>query len=881
MTWNANGILNKRNELEVFLKVQNVDICLLSETHLRKDDILAFSGYQVYHTTHPDNQPKGGSAVIIRNDLQHYEYCKIQNPEMQLTAVLITSAKQKFNVGALYCPPRFSINKDLFKSMLAELGERFILGGDYNSKNIEWGSRLTLRRGKELKEALRESGCLYHSSGKPTYWPTDVNKSPDLLDFFITKKISANFISVEDNYDFNSDHSAVILRYGVAVVKKATKPTLTNHSTNWTGFKTSLQESIDLRVPLTSIEQLEIATENFMQAIQSAAWNNTKICRQRKVSSNYPSHIMTMIQKKRKARRKWQETRDPSDKNILNNLSQQLKREIKKEKEKALHNYLQKLTDTKESNYSLWRATKKLKRPTTHSAPIKRDNGTWAKSDKEKADLFADHLAQIFSPNNTISDANIDHFDTENNLQATDIPLIRRKEVMQEIKHMKSKKAPGFDLINAEVLKNLPKKALTLLTFIMNASIKLKRVPSIWKVAEIIMLPKPGKPASDAKSYRPISLLPMLGKLFEKLLLKRIQPIIENLNIIPNHQFGFRKKHSTIDQVHRITDIIEQTLEQNQICSTVFLDVAQAFDKVWHEGLIVKLNRLLPKSYVDILASYLSNRVFRVKQDNEYSSLRDIKAGVPQGSILGPILYLLYTSDIPVTEGVSMATFADDTALLAVAEDIETSTSKLQRAVNNVSTWCNKWRIKLNEVKSTHVNYTNKRTHTIPVQINNVVIPHENNAKYLGMTLDVKLRWKDHIKIKKQELNTKYKQLYWLIGRTSNLSIYNKVLIYNQILKPVWAYGIQLWGCAKQTHIQVIQTFQNKVLRNIVKAPWYIRNSDIHRDLKIPFITDEIKKCATQHRIRLSNHVNEEASRLLDNQNFVRRLKRTKPFELE
>jgi len=148
------------------------------------------------------------------------------------------------------------------------------------------------------------------------------------------------------------------------------------------------------------------------------------------------------------------------------------------------------------------------------------------------------------------------------------------------------------------------------------------------------------------------------------------------------------------------------------------------------------------------------------------------------------------------------------------------------------------------------------------------------------MTLDAKLRWKEHVKKKKHELQMKYNQLYWLIGRTSPLSTYNKVLIYKQILKPVWAYGIEIWGCAKKLHIQTIQTFQNKVLRNIVGAPWYVRNTDIHRDLRIPYITDEIKKSATRHQIRLSQHINEEASRLVDNQNFVRRLKRTKPFEL-
>lgn len=195
------------------------------------------------------------------------------------------------------------------------------------------------------------------------------------------------------------------------------------------------------------------------------------------------------------------------------------------------------------------------------------------------------------------------------------------------------------------------------------------------------MIPKLGKPPNDIKSYRPISLLPLISKLFEIIIQTRIQVYVERFKVIPNHQFGFRKSHATIDQIHRITDVIEKAFEKKEICSAVFLDVAQAFDKVWHEGLIFKLNRFLPRSYVQLLSSYLSDRVFRVRVENEYSSLKDIKAGVPQGSILGPILYLIYTSDLPVMENVKVATFADDTSLMATGRNIEESTSKLQELV--------------------------------------------------------------------------------------------------------------------------------------------------------------------------------------------------------
>ena len=462
-----------------------------------------------------------------------------------------------------------------------------------------------------------------------------------------------------------------------------------------------------------------------------------------------------------------------------------------------------------------------------------------------------------------------------------EIKLVTATEVKNEISNnINPKKAPGFDLITGEVLQQLPRKAIVKITKLINAAFRLKYVPRLWKVADVIMIPKPGKPLHDAASYRPISLLPVMSKLFEKLLIKRLKPIIERKNLIPNHQFGFRSKHSTIDQVHRITNIIEKALEEENVCSAVFLDVAQAFDKVWHEGLNYKLRTILPKQYAEILESYLEERFFRIKQGDAYSDLKEIKAGVPQGSVLGPILYLLYTSDIPELGNSTVATFADGTAILAVGTSNEESTGKLQTAINQIQTWTKKWNIQLNESKSVHINFTNRRIENIPVTINNQKVPCANTAKYLGMTLDAKLRWKAHVKKKREELELRYKKMYWLIGRKSSLSLHNKLLIYKQILKPVWTYGIQLWGCTRPSNINIIQRFQNKVLRNMVNAPWYIRNNDLHRDLLVDFVTSEIQRYAQKHEERLHHHENVEAIQLLDNMDIVRRLQRKKPFDL-
>jgi hypothetical protein len=136
--------------------------------------------------------------------------------------------------------------------------------------------------------------------------------------------------------------------------------------------------------------------------------------------------------------------------------------------------------------------------------------------------------------------------------------------------------------------------------------------------------------------------------------------------------------------------------------------------------------------YSQILKSYLSDRYFRVKQEDEYSGLEPIKAGVPQGSVLGPVLYLLYTSDLPQPEGTTAPTFADDTAIMAVGGDVEDATNKLQRTADEISNWTSQWLIKLNGDKSTHVNFTSRRCHHIRIIMNGKTIPQSQTAKYLA-----------------------------------------------------------------------------------------------------------------------------------------------------
>ncbi|KMQ85369.1 reverse transcriptase, partial [Lasius niger] len=578
-TWNANGLLQHISELEILLNNEKIDICPVSETHFTKQSYVKIRDFFCYHIPHPADRARGGSAVLIRNNILHHEEPKIESITMQVTTVSIQAKNKEFKISAIYCPPRHTPTKEDYINLFKALGSYFIIGGDFNAKHTHWGLRLVTPKGRELLQAGQKNKCVFLSTGLPTYWPSDPGKVPDLIDFFIAKGVTSRFTQVESNEDLSSDHSPVILTLSENIIQKEKLPRLTNKRTNWDKFREKLLEYINLQSPLASKEQIDREAEQFIADVQQAAEESTPPDKGiiRSVIS-YPVEIKELVLAKRSARRKWQQSRYPDDKTKFNRLSNQLKKRIREIKNESINRFLNNLTADKSTEYSLWKATKRIKRPIIQDPPLKMANGKWARGSKQKADLFADHLANVFKPfPRTTATDNITLTERDDEQE---IPPVTLKELRSTIRHnLNAKKAPGYDLINGRIMKELPDIALLKLQYIINACFKLKYVPTHWKIAEVIVIPKPGKPPTEVASYRPISLLPIMSKVFERLFLIRLMPIIQERELIPSHQFGFRNKHSTIEQVHRITNIIEKALEEKKICAAVFLDVAQAFDK--------------------------------------------------------------------------------------------------------------------------------------------------------------------------------------------------------------------------------------------------------------------------------------------------------------
>ncbi|CAK9829625.1 Probable RNA-directed DNA polymerase from transposon X-element [Anthophora retusa] len=591
---------------------------------------------------------------------------------------------------------------------------------------------------------------------------------------------------------------------------------------------------------------------------------------------------MQKIKEKRKFKSIWQRQKTPTNKRRLNAITKEVKHLIQTHCNEEFHTYITNLSPYEGTNYSLWKATKRLKRPTIPAHAIKKSDSNWAKSPTEKATVFAEYLQNIFKPNITnFTDAPTDHSlrianetDPIENIPPTSI-----KEVTKLIFETRNNKSPGFDLIGGKILKELPPKVIRLLTIIFNAVLRIKFFPTSWKIAQVIMLLKPKKDPHLPASYRPISLLPSMSKLLGKIILIRMKKIISEKNLIPSHQFGFRNKYATTEQIHRMTNSITAALERKEYCTALFLDVEKAFDKVWHKGLLAKIKEAFPLPYYQLLKSYLEDRTFFVKVQESYSEVCSIEAGVPQGSVLGPVLYTLFTADIPTTSETKSFTFADDTAIVAVHTDPTKAHSILQQHLLKIEQWLNRWKIKVNSDKCKHITFTLRKGSVPSITLNRTIIPQTKTVRYLGMHLDSRMTWKHHIKTKIEQIRQKRRDMYWLTCKNSRLNMNNKLLIYKSIIKPIWTYGIEIWGTAAKSHISKLEALQSIILRTIVNAPWYMRNDQLRKDLKINSVEEEIIRLSNRYKSRLENHPSEPAKKLYS-ENLPRRLRRKHPNDL-
>ena len=856
-SWNANGIRGKLHELRNFVAVNKLHILLVQETHLSSNQKISIPGMICHRSDRDDGF--GGTAIFVNRSIQHHRLQLLTSAGLEGTGIQINTNKGPLNLYSIYIPPSRRISEADLDAVFA-YNSPTIAMGDYNAKNPLWNSTIKNHRGMVLESYLDRRGLVALAPTSPTI-SHGSRRPPDWLDIAILRNIRGH-PTIYSVPELSSDHYPVLLQFRVRPSAKAVPHSRNPRKTNWRKFTALMANQPAEFLPCQGTEDADNLA-NFITSTMVAAMTHATPPSRHAYWQNklLPHDLRQLIADKNKARRRYQLTRSPEHKREWNRLHHIVKMELQDHSNLEWEQRLSTL-DTEDS--SLWRMSKAILRVPSADPPLT-DGTRVAQSPREKVNLLAEHLASTFHPAEPLdADLADEVIDTVRHYITApfDIQSVKEtttEEVRSIVVSVRPYKAAGNDTLPYAAFKALPTSWLILLVQLYNSLLRLGHFPKAWKHAYIITLPKSGKDHGSVNNYRPISLLPAISKIFEKIIQARLQSTLDQHDVLRPEQFGFRRKHCTTHQLLRIVDQIVNGFNNRHYTVALFLDISKAFDSVWHEGLLHRLiNYNIPPYLVHIIHSFLSNRTFAVTRDSIHSSTFLINAGVPQGSVLGPLLFLTYINTLPTLQGCSLYLFADDTAITTSSSNHGIAVQRLQRYSDLLSAWFAMWRLKINATKSQAVTFTRRQLqNTDELRLAGELVPWSTEATYLGVRLDMKLTWKAHIHSLASKINKRMGMLYCLYNRKSPMSLKNKLLIYKMVLRPAMTYACQVWGAAAKSHLYTLQVLQNRYLRIATAADWYIPNDNIHKDISFPTLTEYILQLSHNFYARLPTSFNQ------------------------
>ncbi|GJQ71904.1 hypothetical protein Trydic_g3013 [Trypoxylus dichotomus] len=442
----------------------------------------------------------------------------------------------------------------------------------------------------------------------------------------------------------------------------------------------------------TAIDRDEAAVRQVTERVSDSVRYATNTSRAIDDRAFIPREVRDLIREKNRLRRQWQRTLNPASKAEYNRIARRTKVALD------------------EFRNNRWGDFMALKEERVPVPPIHAARGV-AFTTEDKAEVFAETLERQCSPvhenvdverigriHRQVRDLTAEEDDEE------PIRPTSPEEVKAIVKSFRPTKAPGPDGVTYRALEHAPKKFVMHMTNICSAMLRLRHFPYQWKLADVAMIPKPGQSHNWPQNYRLISLLPVMSKIADRIILAILREETDDLDVILGCQFGFRREHSITHQVLRLVEDIKEGFNRRECTGAVFLDVAKAFDKVWHQGLLLKMHRAgISKAMVKLVHSFLRKRTFQVKLEGRRSTTRTAAAGVPQASAISPLLFNIYTSDIPATAYVNLAMYADDVCIYSRSLNARVINRRLQTALNTLRDWYAKWRIAVHPQKSTAV----------------------------------------------------------------------------------------------------------------------------------------------------------------------------------
>ena len=819
LQWNAEGVYNKKASLTQRLHKDRIDVACIQETHLNANHKFSVRGYQA--TRFDREGHKGGVLILTRNTIPCSEVSVISDNQTEIIGVDIMIKDVKIRIYNLYSPA----DKDLTLSNMKITDTNCIIVGDFNSRSERWGYPDTDKRGDELEDWEIDSNLhlLNKADDTPSFysrrWLT--TSTPDLA--FCTGDILHKIDRHVLDQLAGSDHRPIKLVMNMEYVPQEQKPLprWNYKRADWDRFAILTDkycENINTRYG--NIKQM---VESLNRAIIQAATESIPRGARKNYKPYWTEELQSLEDKVEDAR-KTAEREQTIEANIsLKAISAKYKRTVNQTTRDCWREKTENLNFDRDGN-KLWKLVKAMNNEGPRNKQITIKQGNALLTGKKAANALMEHYANAnhiditTEQKKAIKDKQIHHRNTETAAEYM-MANLTMEEMEQAMNTLKKKKSPGKDGITNEMLIGLGTKAKKKLLAVLNNSWKRGIVPQAWKEAILIPVPKKGKDLEEPNGYRPISLLSCVGKLMERIINGRLTWHLEENKLLTPHQAGFRKYRSTEDQITYIAQEIEDAFQEKKHTLAVWIDLEKAFDKVWKEGLKVKLQNMhvCGKMYKWI-SHYLENRTARTKVQGQTSKMMLLEQGVPQGGVLSPTLFLAYINDI--TENfparVHTSSFADDLAIWTSEEYISTANSRIQQALLALEDWSKSWLVKISEEKTTCTVFSlSNKTQQPKLVLNGKILRHEENPNYLGVTFDRRLTWKTQVEKNRTRARQRMAIMKKLAGTTWGAD--EKVLkkLYTGRVRPVLEYGIAAWATAAKSNFNKISRVQNQGMRII------------------------------------------------------------------
>ena len=835
---NINSVLPKIDELRLIASETNCAVISISETKLDEtvqDEEISVQGYNLIRKDRCRNG--GGVACYIRNDI-HFNIREELTDEMESIFFDILLPKSKpILIGVIYRPPNQLNFLNNFSHKLnsifnIKIQEMYILGD------------INIDKKSPLAKLYNEICCL-HGLKQLITSPTRItNNTSTTLDHILTN--SKEKVSDSGVIDVSlSDHQMIFF------TRKSTKQKFYKHKNiNVRSMKKySETELINLLKKIdfpnyNNFENINTAYSDFINKVEMAIDKIAplkKICIKNKTAEWVDIEILNGIKKRDKLFTKFKKSKSYDDHENYKKARNNLQKLIKNKKRNFIEH---KLTENIGKPKELWKILRGIGAPSKNKSNsnicLEKDNNV--SFDKQtNCETFKNYFGKLANellnnlpaPTNKFGEENIDQYYNHLNIRENNFSFNNTTEliVLKLLKEIEPSKSAGVDNINGKFLKDGASILANPITKLFNLSIKLSEFPELCKIAKLKPLYKKGNKLKP-ENYRPISILPLVSKVFEKIIHNQTQLYLDDNNILYKFQSGFRKNYSTDNNLAYLNDKILNGFEKSLYTGMVLIDLQKAFDTIDHNIFLKKLKCLgFADPSIEWFKSYLECRYFRVNIDNVYSEKQILSCGVPQGSILGPLIFLIYINDMAQAVDCNLYLFADDSCLVHTGDDIKEINENLNKNFNAICDWLveNKLSIHFGHEKTKSILFGSKRKlkneDKLNIRRGDIEIKQYSKVTYLGCILDENMSG-EHMATK--VLQTINSRLRFLNRNKKVLNQALKRMLCNALIQPHFDYACQAWyPNLTKTLSTKIQCAQNKCVRFCLNL-----NSHTHLDKK-------------------------------------------------